>query len=52
MSRTTRPDRPAGAEHPRLAALAQTSQRSMAVAEFNRAFDMLLDGVQSRSRSG
>jgi hypothetical protein len=42
----------AGAEHPRLGALAQTSQESTAVADFNRALDMLLAGVQSRSRSG
>jgi AcrR family transcriptional regulator len=41
----------AGDEHPRLAALAQTSQQSSAVADFNRALDMLLAGVQSRSRS-
>jgi hypothetical protein len=37
---------------PRLAALALTSQQSTAVADFNRALDMLLAGVQSRSRSG
>jgi AcrR family transcriptional regulator len=42
----------AGAEHPRLAALARTSQQSTAVADFHRALDMLLAGVQSRSRSG
>jgi AcrR family transcriptional regulator len=42
----------AGAEHPRLAALAQTSRRSSAVADFDRALDLLLAGLQSRSRSG
>jgi AcrR family transcriptional regulator len=42
----------AGAEHPRLAALAQTSRQSSAVADFDRALDLLLAGVQSRSRSG
>jgi len=42
----------AGAEHPRLAALARTSQQSSAVADFDRALDMLLVGVQSRSCSG
>jgi AcrR family transcriptional regulator len=42
----------AGTEHPRLAALAQTSQQSSAVADFDRALDMLLAGVQSRSCSG
>jgi AcrR family transcriptional regulator len=41
----------AGAEHPRLAELARTSQQSTAVADFSRALDMLLAGVQSRSRS-
>jgi len=42
----------AGAEHPRLAALGQTSQQSSAVADFHRALDMLLTGVKSRWRSG
>lgn len=42
----------AGAEHPRLAALAQTSQQSSAVADFDRALELLLAGIQSRSRSG
>jgi AcrR family transcriptional regulator len=42
----------AGAEHPRLAALAQTSQRSSAAADFDRALDLLLAGVHSASRSG
>ena len=42
----------AGAEHPRLAALAQASQQSTAVADFHRALDMLLAGVKSCSRSG
>jgi hypothetical protein len=41
----------AGGEHRRLAALAQTSQQSTAVADFYRALDMVLAGVQSRSRS-
>jgi AcrR family transcriptional regulator len=41
----------AGAEHPRLAELARTSQQSTAVADFSRALDMLLAGVQSCSRS-
>jgi AcrR family transcriptional regulator len=42
----------AGVEHPRLAALAQASQQSNAVADFHRALDMLLAGVKSCSRSG
>jgi AcrR family transcriptional regulator len=42
----------AGVEHPRLAALAQTSQRSSAAADFDRALDLLLAGVHSASRSG
>jgi AcrR family transcriptional regulator len=42
----------AGAEHPRLAALAQTSQQSSAAADFDRALDLLLAGVHSASRSG
>jgi AcrR family transcriptional regulator len=39
----------AGVEHPRLAALAVTSQQSSAEADFNRSLDMLLAGVQARS---
>jgi AcrR family transcriptional regulator len=42
----------AGLEHPRLAALAVASQRSSAAADFERALDMLLVGVQSRSPCG
>lgn len=42
----------AGVEHPRLAALALTSQQSSAAADFERALDMLLAGVQSRSSGG
>jgi AcrR family transcriptional regulator len=42
----------AGVEHPRLAALAQTSQQSSAAADFDRALDLLLAGVHSASRSG
>jgi AcrR family transcriptional regulator len=42
----------AGVEHPRLAALAVTSQQSSAAADFERALDMLLTGVQSRSPDG
>jgi AcrR family transcriptional regulator len=42
----------AGVEHPRLAALAVASQRSSAAADFERALDMLLVGVQSRSLGG
>jgi AcrR family transcriptional regulator len=42
----------AGVEHPRLAALAVVSQRSSAAADFGRALDMLLAGVQSRSPGG
>jgi AcrR family transcriptional regulator len=39
----------AGAEHPRLATLAQTSQQSSAEADFSRALDMLLAGMPSTS---
>jgi AcrR family transcriptional regulator len=39
----------AGVDHPRLAALAVASQQSSAAADFERALDMLLAGVQSRS---
>jgi AcrR family transcriptional regulator len=42
----------ADAAHPRLAALAQIGQQSTAAADFDQALDMLLVGVQSRSRSG
>ena len=42
----------AGGEHPLLAALAVTSQQSNAAADFERALDMLLAGVQSRLPSG
>ena len=42
----------AGAEHPRLAALAVTSRQSNAEADFHRALDMLLVGIQSRSPEG
>jgi AcrR family transcriptional regulator len=42
----------AGGKHPRLAALAQTSQQSSAAADFDRGLDLLLAGVQSRSHSG
>ncbi len=42
----------AGAEHPRLAALAVTSQQSSAEADFRRALDMLLAGVRARSTGG
>lgn len=37
----------AGAEHPHIAALAQTSQASTAVADFERGLDILLAGVES-----
>jgi AcrR family transcriptional regulator len=39
----------AGAEHPHMAALAQTSQTSTMAADFDRAIDMLLAGIQARS---
>ena len=42
----------AGAEHPRLASLAQTSQQSSAAADFRRALDMLLAGMASMSGGG
>ena len=42
----------AGVEHPRLATLAQTSQQSSAVADFARALDMLLTGIQAGAHSG
>ncbi|WAJ45011.1 TetR/AcrR family transcriptional regulator C-terminal domain-containing protein [Mycobacterium sp. Aquia_216] len=37
----------AGAEHPHLAALAETSQRSTMGDDFDRALDMLLTGIQA-----
>jgi AcrR family transcriptional regulator len=36
----------AGSEHPHMATLAQTSQRSTMAADFNRGLDMLLTGIQ------
>jgi AcrR family transcriptional regulator len=42
----------ASTEHPRLAALAQTSQQSNAVADFDQALDLLLAGIRSRARGG
>jgi hypothetical protein len=39
----------AGIDHPHLAALAQTSHRSTMAADFDRALDMLLEGIQNRS---
>lgn len=42
----------AGAAHPRLAALAVTSQQSNAEADFHRSLDMLLAGVRSRLPAG
>lgn len=39
----------AGAEHPHIAALAQTSQHSTAVADFERGLDILLAGIESCS---
>jgi len=41
----------AGAEHPHMAALAQTSQSSTMAADFDRAVDMLLEGIAARSRA-
>ena len=40
----------AGTEHPHLAALAETSQRSTMGADFDRALDMLLTGIEGRAR--
>ena len=40
----------AGAEHPHIAALAQTSQQSTAVADFERGLGILLAGVESLGR--
>lgn len=37
----------AGAEHPQMAALAETSQRSTMAADFDRALDMLLAGIET-----
>jgi AcrR family transcriptional regulator len=39
----------AGSEHPHMATLAQTSQRSTMAADFNRGLDMLLTGIQERA---
>src|SRR3984885_11642725 len=39
----------AGSEHPHMAGLAQTSQRSTMAADFNRGLDMLLTGIQERA---
>ena len=39
----------AGSEHPHMAALAETSQRSTMAADFDRALDMLLAGIQERT---
>ncbi|MEE6175113.1 TetR/AcrR family transcriptional regulator [Mycobacterium sp. 050134] len=38
----------AGSHYPRMAALAQTSQKSTMAADFERALDMLLAGIQAR----
>jgi len=40
----------ARAEHPHVAALAQTSQQSTAVADFDRGLDILLAGIESLGR--
>ncbi len=40
----------AGTEHPHLAALAQTSQRSTMGDDFDRALDMLLTGIQAAAQ--
>lgn len=40
----------AGAEYPHIAALAQTSQRSTAAADFERGLDILLAGMESLGR--
>lgn len=40
----------AGAEHPHLAALSETSRRSTMTDDFDRALDMLLTGIQARAR--
>jgi AcrR family transcriptional regulator len=37
----------AGTEHPHMAALAETSRRSSMAADFERALDMLLNGIQA-----
>ncbi len=39
----------AGSEHPHMARLAQTSQRSTMTADFDRALDMLLAGIQEQA---
>ncbi|WP_347876634.1 TetR/AcrR family transcriptional regulator C-terminal domain-containing protein [Mycobacterium paraffinicum] len=41
----------AGDDHPHLAALASTSQQSSMAADFNRALDMLLTGIQARAHA-
>jgi hypothetical protein len=41
----------AGSEHPHMAALAETSQRSTLAADFDRALDMLLAGIKGRTDS-
>jgi AcrR family transcriptional regulator len=40
----------AAADHPHMAALAETSQRSTMAKDFDRALDMLLAGIQSQAR--
>jgi hypothetical protein len=40
----------AGAEYPQMAALAETSRRSTMAADFDRALDMLLTGIQTQTR--
>lgn len=37
----------AGAQHPHMAALAETSRRSTMAADFDRALDMLLNGIEA-----
>jgi hypothetical protein len=37
----------AGPEHPHMAALAETSQQSTMAADFERALDMLLNGIRA-----
>jgi len=41
----------AGQEHPRMAELAATSQQSSMSADFNRALDMLLTGIQAHAKA-
>jgi len=40
----------AGTDHPHMAALAETSQRSTMAADFDQALDMLLAGIQARTQ--